>query len=348
MNIWSGLMRKLATIRTIQEVKPIENADAIEHVRVDGWWIVCKKGEFSVGDEALYLEIDSWVPHEIAPFLSKGRDPREYKGIRGERLRTVKLRGALSQGLLLNPNTLPQFSQITLDHDVDYASMLGIIKWEPPLHPSLQGTAKGNFPSFIPKTDQDRVQNITHVLNNRDEMYEISLKLDGSSTTIYCKDGEIGVCSRNLELKLDNENNTFVKTAIDSLFVPALKYEWNYNKRNLAFQCELMGPGIQGNKEKLDEYKLFCFDIFDIDQQRYLRSSERIAIINNYGLSHVPIIDFMASFNSLGITSLDELLAFATQVKPIGWSHPIEGLVFKHIHKQHSFKVINNEFLFKH
>lgn len=341
-------MRKLATIRTIQEVKLIENADAIEHVRVDGWWIVCKKGEFRVGDEALYLEIDSWVPHELAPFLSKGKEPREYNGIKGERLRTVKLRGALSQGLLLNPNDLPQFSQISLEHDVDYASMLGVVKWDPPLHPSLRGDAQGNFPSFIPKTDQERVQNVTHVLNNPSEMYEISLKLDGSSTTIYCKDGSIGVCSRNLELKLDNENNTFVKTALASPFIQALKYEWGHYRRNLAFQCELMGPGIQGNKEKFVDYKLFCFDIFDIDQQQYLRSSERIAIINNYVLPHVPIIDFITSFKDLKIESLDDLFAYVSQTQPLGWSHPIEGLVFKHINQPLSFKVINNEFLLKY
>jgi RNA ligase (TIGR02306 family) len=344
-------MRKLVTIRTIQEIKPIENADVIEHVRVDGWWVVCKKNEFKPGDEVLYLEIDSWVPYEVAPFLSKGREPRDYNGIKGELLRTIELRGALSQGLILNPNDLPQFSQVNLEHDIDYASMLGVVKWEPPLRPSLQGIAKGDFPSFISKTDQKRVQNIVHVLNNRDEMYEISLKLDGSSTTIYCKDGEIGVCNRSLELELDNEDNeynTYVKTALASAFIPALKYEWGHNKRSLAFQCELMGPGIQANKEKFIDYKLFCFDIFDIDQHRYLRSAERIAIINSYNLPHVPIIDFMASFKSLEIETLDELLSYVSQTQPLGWSHPIEGLVFKHINQPHSFKVINNEFLFKY
>ena len=66
-------MRKLATIRRIAEIRPIEKADAIEHVRVDGWWVVSKKGEFQVGDLAVYIEIDAWSPYELTPFLSKGK-----------------------------------------------------------------------------------------------------------------------------------------------------------------------------------------------------------------------------------------------------------------------------------
>lgn len=93
--------RKLASIRRIADIQPIEGADAIEVATVDGWKLVVKKNEFKVGDLAVYLEIDSWVPHELAPFLSKGQEPREYNGVKGERLRTIKLRGTTSQGLLL-------------------------------------------------------------------------------------------------------------------------------------------------------------------------------------------------------------------------------------------------------
>ena len=94
-------MRKLASIRKIADIRPIPDADAIEVAVVDGWKVVVKKGEYSVGDLAVYIEIDSWVPYELAPFLSKGQEPREYNGVTGERLRTVKLRGQVSQGLLL-------------------------------------------------------------------------------------------------------------------------------------------------------------------------------------------------------------------------------------------------------
>lgn len=95
------MTRKLASIRRIANIQPIEGADAIVVATVDGWKVVVKKDEFKVGDLAVYLEIDSWVPHNLAPFLSKGQEPREYNGVKGERLRTVKLRGTTSQGLLL-------------------------------------------------------------------------------------------------------------------------------------------------------------------------------------------------------------------------------------------------------
>ena len=100
-------MRKMATIRKIDSIRPIPGADAIECAIVGGWTCVVKKGEYTVGDLAVYLEIDSWVPTELAPFLSKGKEPRVFDGIKGERLRTVKLRGQLSQGLLLSLGVLP-------------------------------------------------------------------------------------------------------------------------------------------------------------------------------------------------------------------------------------------------
>ena len=100
-------MRKLATIRKVSEIAPIIGADKICHYRVDGWWIVDSVGRYQVNDLAIYIEIDAWCPHELAPFLSKGKEPREYNGVKGERLKTVKLRGAVSQGLLLPCDVTP-------------------------------------------------------------------------------------------------------------------------------------------------------------------------------------------------------------------------------------------------
>lgn len=94
-------MRKLASIKKIEEIKKIEGADKICAYRVDGWWVVDTIDRYQPGDLAVYLEIDSWVPNELAPFLSKGQEPREFNGVKGQRLRTVKLRGVTSQGLLL-------------------------------------------------------------------------------------------------------------------------------------------------------------------------------------------------------------------------------------------------------
>lgn len=105
-------MRALASIRKINKVMPIEGADAIEVASVDGWQVVIKKGEFKAGDIAIYFEIDSWMPTEMAPFLSKGKEPNEFNGIKGERLRTLKLRGTISQGLLLPISILGNIEKI--------------------------------------------------------------------------------------------------------------------------------------------------------------------------------------------------------------------------------------------
>lgn len=328
-------MRKLATIRTIDEIKPIENADAIEHVRVDGWWVVCKKSEFQVGQKALYLEVDSWVPETLAPFLSKGRT---YNEVVGERLRTIKLRGALSQGLILPLQ--PEWLEI---EDLD--AYLGIQLWEKPVHASLRGLVKGNFPQFVRKTDQPRIQNLPEVLEDQLSLYEVTLKLDGSSTSVICKDGVVGVCSRNLELKLEDTNNTFVVASAE--WQEIVRKIYDDTGRNLALQGELMGPGVQGNRENLQKHTLFLYDIWDIDNQQYLGCTERWELASTYNIRHIPIIFYKISLGALSCTTMDEILALADKLDNAGWTDPIEGVVFKRIDGQFSFKIINNRFLLK-
>ena len=199
-------MRKLATVRKIDEIRPIEGADAIECAIVGGWTVVVKKGEYQAGDLAVYCEIDSWIPTELAPFLSKGQEPREYNGVKGERLRTVKLRGALSQGLLLKPADVMAAKQFTLAGvGGDVTELLGIQKYEPPVPAQLSGQVRGNFPTAVPKTDQERVQNLKKEVQAWTEtgtLWELTEKLDGSSCTMYLDlDNEFHVCSRNLSLQ---------------------------------------------------------------------------------------------------------------------------------------------------
>jgi RNA ligase (TIGR02306 family) len=164
--------RKLASIRRINEILPIEGADLIEIAVVGGWYVIVKKGEYVANDLAVYFEIDSWIPYELAPFLSNGKEPREYNGVKGERLRSKKMRGVVSQGLLLKTDQLvfavetksigPNSSAVLKIENLDYegadlTEILGIQKWEKPLPSQLQGVAKGNFPTHIcPKTDAER------------------------------------------------------------------------------------------------------------------------------------------------------------------------------------------------
>jgi RNA ligase (TIGR02306 family) len=340
-------MRKLASIRRIADILPIEGADAIEVAVVDGWKVVIKKGEFAIGDSAIYLEIDSWVPHEIAPFLSKGHDPREYNGVKGERLRTVKLRGQVSQGLLLNywdfPDVVKEFHKTRIvdpndsDRSFDVTDILGIQKWEAPIPAQLQGQAKGTFPSsLIPKTDQERIQNCFRDIEKKgDVTYEVTMKLDGSSMTIFRWEGELRVCSRNMELKINDENkdNTFVAMALEI---------GDRIPEGVALQGELMGPGVQGNREGLKDHKFFVFDIFDIQKHEYLSPFDRRTLCINLDIEHVPV--WSRSYKAPA--SVEEGLALA---EGPSINHKIrEGLVWKcNEDPSFSFKTISNQFLLK-
>jgi len=263
-------MRKLATIRVIDALNPIEGADAIECATIGGWKVVVKKGEFNVGDRAVYCEIDSWIPTELAPFLSKGKEPRVFEGIRGERLRTVKLRGQLSQGLLLNLDlAIPQTNSFAEGDDV--SEVLNIVKWEMPMNAQLAGMARGNFPSLIPKTDQERAQNMVKEIVSANEAgmrFEITEKLEGSSMTVYLIDGEFGVCSRNLDLK-ETEGNAFWQVARRDGIEEKMRNETDENW-DFAIQGELIGPGIQGNIYNLKEVEFRVFDVYDITNGCYL------------------------------------------------------------------------------
>lgn len=340
-------MRKLASIRKIADIRPIPDADAIEVAVVDGWKVVVKKGEYSVGDLAVYIEIDSWVPNALAPFLSKGQEPREYNGVRGERLRTVKLRGQVSQGLLLNyrdfPEVVTAFHKTRIvdpndtDRNFDVTDLLGIQKWEAPISPQLAGQVRGVFPThLIPKTDQERIQNCFPEIEAKgDVTYEVTLKLDGTSCTIFRWEDELRVCSRNLELKVNDENKD------NTLVAMALKVGHRI-PNGVAVQGELMGPGIQGNREGFKEHRFFVFDIYDIDNQFYIDSISRQVACNDYGMDMVPVIDARA----VAPASVDAGLAMADGPSI---THKIrEGLVWKcNTDPSFSFKTISNQFLLK-
>lgn len=343
--------RKMATIRTISEVREHGNADALELAIIDGWQCVIRKGEFKAGDLVCYLEIDSWVPHELAPFLSKGKEPREFEGVKGERLRSIKLRGELSQGLLLPMTVLPAPYDFMEDEVLetalgdDISDILNIKKWERPLNPQLAGKARGNFPSFIPKTDQERVQNIYGKLRpeQKEDSYEITLKLDGSSTTFYVKDGHVGVCSRNLELIVDADNaeNAFVKKFNELCLSTTLLHFHEMTGRNIAIQGELWGSGINGNWEGISDIRFSVFDIYDIDRHCYMHADERHMIVEALGLQHAPVLH--RSFQ-IGERTLENLLAYA-DIQSL-YNKVAEGIVLKSLtNPEFSFKIINNKYL---
>jgi RNA ligase (TIGR02306 family) len=219
---------------------------------------------------------------------------------------------------------------------------LNIQKYEPPIPACLAGVIRGNFPSFIPKTDQERIQNLKKEFESyKDYTWEVTEKLDGSSCTMYYNNGEFGVCSRNLDLKYD-ENNTFWKMAIAYDVEEKLK---NLGK-NIAIQGEVIGEGIQGNPYVIKGQKFFVFDVYDIDNAEYLDSRTREEVVAILDLKHVPVFGMLNKIpEDFTIHTLLELAEGKSSLNP---NTEREGLVYKcYQDPSISFKCISNLFLIK-
>jgi RNA ligase (TIGR02306 family) len=357
--------RKLATVRLVSEIRPIPGADNIEVAVVDGWEVVVAKSEgWTVGAFGLYFEIDSWIPTAVAPFLTReGKEPKEYNGVKGERLRTVRLRGQLSQGLLVWMEKVLDLTKIgDIKQGDDYTQQLGIQKWELPEKTNTTGFNTKHFPTdLFPKTDQERVQNCHHKLPTEDT-WEVTLKLDGSSCTIFYLDGKLRVCSRNLELPVyepvtltlfekikawfgypvnkkqvvKNPDNHFVKMAlqVESAVTQADGY---------AFQGELMGPGIQENREGFSKFRWFVYDVVNVKTRKKLLPVDRRKLCAQLGLEHVPVL-YEQTFTPVSVKSA---LEHADSLPSI--HHKIaEGAVYKsNRDPETSFKAISNRYLLK-
>ena len=336
--------RVMARVVRIDAINPIDGADAIEVAHVGGWKVVVKKGELQDNSLAVYAEVDSFIPHTIAPFLTKPvQSPKVYNEVEGQRLRTIKLRGQISQGLLL-PMSIRGSDGLVVGalftEGDNVTEFLGVQKWEPPAE-FRAANAKGIFPYFIPKTDCERVQNLSRQVQQWSEdgvVFQKSEKLDGSSMTVFYKDGEIGCCSRNLELK-DDGTATFWETAKSEKLVEKLISLG----KNIALQGELLGGQIQGNSYKITGFKFFLYDIYDIDKQEYLRPEVVEQFAAMHGISHVPIIGYVTLPKE---DTIQALLLDADGKSAVGCNPKREGFVYKSTKDTSiSVKCISNSWL---
>jgi RNA ligase (TIGR02306 family) len=336
-------LRKLASIQKIEEVAPIEKADAIEKTRVLGWWVVAKKDQFKVGDPCIYYEVDSLLPDlPQYSFLEKGHSLKESiiedgTVVRGHRLRTIKLRGQISQGLVLPLSEFPYLSTTILGHDL--TQELGVNKYDPLLPACLSGEAKGYFPGFIPKTDEERVQSFPGMLDKyRGQRFYITVKMDGSSCTCYKHENDFNVCGRTLNL-FESEKNSF----------------WNLaNRLNLkeklpngfAIQSECAGEGVQSNRHVLKGQQLYLFYVYDILKAQYLKLDDMLLFAKDLGMKTVPILDDNFILNH----TMDEIMALADGPCPYNPAVLREGLIYRLYDStaKITFKTISNAYLLRY
>lgn len=375
------MQRKLASIQRVASFRPIEGADAIEVARINNWDVVVKKNEFKEGELCVYFEIDSFLPiREEFEFLRKSSF-KKMGDQEGFRLKTIRLRGQVSQGLVVPIQILdgeyeigvgisqqshgdqlqlgPYDNALVIEEGVDVTEWLGVEKYEPPIPAELSGKVKGLFPSFLRKTDEERVQNLVKEYaqwKEQDLDFYVTEKLDGSSATYYYKDGVFGVCSRNLELAEPEEfvagmvmrddgierprqQNSFWKVAQEL----GLKEKLEAHGRNISLQGELIGEGIQGNPYNIKGQTVRFFNVFDIDTQEYYGLPMFLATMQHeLKLETVPML---TNLTMKLPETIDDLLAYADAKSVLNSNFDREGVVLRSLDRKISFKAISNKFL---
>lgn len=338
-------MRKLARSTIVNEVSPIIGADNLELARIGGWYCVVGKGDFTPGCLAVYFEIDSFLPASDvrwSSFCARSTQTLETdKGpVSGHRVRTIKLRGCLSQGLLL---TFKSLGLPESPAETDLTEALGVLKWEVSVAgPSIvPGNQSVPFPvNLVPKTDAERVQNINPLLLDSLEVEDwvATEKVDGTSlTVIRHRNNELTVCSRNWVIDEGDDTYWWGARQIAEFIPPGF-----------AVQAEIYGPGIQGNPLNLTERRMSVFLVSGLD------------------CGYTPVSDWPEGLIKFGVPQLQLTLpydrscaAFVAQVdglkSVIAPSRLAEGVVWRHRQGRtfHAFggrpvfKVISNKYLLK-
>lgn len=243
-------VRKIASIRTITDITPIPNADRIELAHVGGWGVVVPKGLYSVGEDVIYCEVDAALPINDKRFnpVRAGMSTKNLGGQDYAIVKTKRIRGALSQGVILKVADFPEAQ----GHDGDIRNLIGVVKYKA----ETKGNTIGDFPhNYAVKSDAERIQNLNEFLSaqqGRSDVWEATEKLDGQSVTIgRDDDGALFVASRNY----------MVSTEGHPVVTMLHENGWDIEP-GWAIQGELVGPGIQSNPLKLKEKEFHVFQVF--------------------------------------------------------------------------------------
>lgn len=334
--------RKLASIQRIANLEPIENADNLERATVLGWQLVVKKGDFRIGDLCVYFEVDSVLP--IRPEFEFLRKNYYVQRLDGFRIRTIRLRGQVSQGLAF---PIQNFKELTVwQEGLDVTSLLNVRKFEEEIPMELMSSVNAAFPSFIPKTDETRIQAVPNLLvRHKGKRFFVTEKVDGTSATFYLKDGVFGVCGRNYDFKYD-EKNVYWQIAKKLDIEERLRFYGN----NIAIQGEILGPKIQGNKYQLEDLIFRVYSVFDIAKYKFFDFVDFKYFCQYLKFESVPILEENWIMNN----SVEDLVKYSTKESVLNPNCIVkrEGVVFRPVIEDTdpevgrlSFKVINPEFL---
>lgn len=344
----------LATIERVKEVQYHPNADKLDIIKVLGYDAIVGRDQYKVGDLVVFIQPDSILPqdkswcNDLLRYTSRGR------------IRAVRLRGEWSMGLVVdihhaNGLTLFENEELVVQGDltegVDVTELLGVTKYEPALPNNLH--ARGGLPFQIPKTDEERWQNLRGLDKLVGQEVDVTLKIDGSSATYYCLLGghwpgedqtKVGLCSRSLELKLGEDDNG---QAYNSRWHEAEKrYNILHRLRayceergvSLALRGEVYGEEIQAfnhNPHSKQPVNFAAFSVYNIGDKHYEEIDDEYyftSVAEALGIPTVPVLE-------ADVTLTKELIdKYDRDLKKVD-GQPFEGVVIKHAGG--SFKIIN-------
>jgi RNA ligase (TIGR02306 family) len=360
------MTRKLATVRAIDDITPIVGADRIVAAHIGGWPVVVAKDYFAIGDKCVYFEPDSMLPLTnalFAPLANRGKNRVNSREVLCVVLKTVKLRGQLSQGLAFSLHDLGIDADTSVGEDV--SELLEVEKYDPP-EVITQTGRMSTFPPFITKTDEERVQNLSMMVDWLVEhpdiaaLFRASEKLDGTSTSYYRRvdmDGSVryGACSRNNEVfhSDGDEDNLYwrnyeaygIQSHLDAI---AALYP---HASSVVIQGESTGPGINKNRLGRKSLEFHVFNVI-IDGERF-NPADKV-----FGLdSVVPQLDLKLPVDGVdGRTALQNIIDMSYGRKSVIETNRLaEGVVWRYDGEPidgmnpswRHFKSINNKYLLK-
>ena len=351
-------MSHLASIQKVIKLTPINGADKIETATVLGWEVVVKKDEYKIGELCAYVQIDTIVP-ELPEY--------EFLRSRKFRVRTIKLRMQISQGLILptpsgnwkEGDDVTEILRIKKYEKIDnnperyekprvpkvwYKKWFYLFKYNFlfKVFPRLKPLSRSPFPkNLVSITDEERIQNMPQVLNQyAGKNFVVSYKLDGSSITIIHSrvfgKSKFRLCSRKFELH-DKKNDwykVFTETKFEEEVIKLVNY---FKTDDIIVQGEAIGK-FNGNHHNLRGDEIRLFNIYVNGKRINQKVFVEICLANN--IPHCPMYKEVVLNHSLAeVLAISEIKDF---INPLV---DVEGLVWRCVEDGLSFKAINNNYL---
>lgn len=380
--------RELAYVVKVDEIRPIEGADRVEVAIVNGWHIMVRKDQFKPGDLAVYFEIDSKVPAEepfmfLEPKHFKIKTQKYFKGTVisqgllmsfedfGWEKDAYKLGDFLTQKLKVTyaveednarkASSVDKYKKMAQRHGKLFSHQpfrwLMRRTWGKKILFLFFGKTsdkKTGWPAWVAKTDEERVENMPWIFDNKSP-FVATEKIDGTSTTFTMKRGKFGkndfyICSRNVVFDKPDKNcfydtNVYIEMAekydiekiLESILTDDPTLDW------VTLQGETYGAGIQKRDYGLKEHRFAGFNFITSKEGRWdsVRAAKFMA---QYNIPWVPILDE----NYILPDTIEELRAFSHSEGSRIDGVIKEGIVFRSQDGSMSFKCVDPEFLMKY